>query len=186
PSRRPARAPAATAAGPGTRVRYATAPRAAARSAPRPGHAAAAAETSPSCASPPVSPIAPAPPSAHAPRTELDADARPHRLGRLEHRVLPGPLARAAHDDQVAVSQREAELLSSAVRPQRQLARSAHGQDRDHGVGQPSSADAVTVPRDAVPAVAVVAQPGGAERLTEFGKVMRAERLPRLGQDRVG
>src|ERR1700722_15590840 len=41
--------------------------------------------------------------SADAARPELDADSRPDRPGRFGHAVLPGPLAAAAHDDEVAV-----------------------------------------------------------------------------------
>src|SRR5882672_9143371 len=41
--------------------------------------------------------------SADAPGTELDADPRARRPRRLRDGVLPGPLAAAAHDDEVAV-----------------------------------------------------------------------------------
>ncbi|MGH3276055.1 MAG: hypothetical protein ACRDNZ_17235 [Streptosporangiaceae bacterium] len=41
---------------------------------------------------------------ADAARAELDADPRANRAGRLGHGVLPGALAAAAHDEQIAVA----------------------------------------------------------------------------------
>src|SRR6478736_2478982 len=42
-------------------------------------------------------------PSAHPGGAELDGDPRADRPGRLRHAVVPGALARAPHDDEVAV-----------------------------------------------------------------------------------
>ncbi len=70
--------------------------------------------------------------------------------------------------------------------PQQQGARLADGHDRDHGVLPVAPADPVAVPGDAVPPVAVVAEPGRDERLPELARVVRAERLPGPGQDGVG
>ena len=52
--------------------------------------------------------------SADVVRPELHADPRPDGLRGLEHRVLPGPLARAAHHQQVAVADRERDRLAAA------------------------------------------------------------------------
>ena len=45
---------------------------------------------------------------------ELDAHPGAHGLGRLGDAVLPRPLAGATHDDEVPVSQREAQALPTA------------------------------------------------------------------------
>src|ERR1700744_4886888 len=55
--------------------------------------------------------------SAHVARPELHADPRPGRPGRLGHRVLPGPLAAAAHHQQVAVPELVAPGGAGPARP---------------------------------------------------------------------
>src|SRR5205823_3225851 len=100
--------------------------------------------------------------SADAPWAELDADARAGRPGGLGYRVLPGALAAAAHDEQVAVTHLVPDGRAAAARTQRQRPRGADGKDRDHGVLGRAAPDGVAVPGDAVPAVAVQAQAGGA------------------------
>jgi hypothetical protein len=47
--------------------------------------------------------------SAHPAGAELDRDPWPHRLGRLGDAVVPGALARATHDDEVTVTEGEAQ-----------------------------------------------------------------------------
>src|SRR6476620_1480751 len=114
--------------------------------------------------------------SAHAAGPELDADARPDRPGGLGDRVLPGALARAAHDDEVAVAEHVPHGLPAATaRAQQQGPRRADRDDRDHGVLGAAAADRVAVPGDAVAAVAVEAQPGGAERLAQLGSGVAGE-----------
>src|SRR5690348_3964229 len=72
---------------------------------------------------------------AHSAGTELNADPRPDRLGGLRHGVLPGALAAAAHDQQVAVPDLEPQRpLPSLARPQQQRPRRAQRQDGHHGV----------------------------------------------------
>ena len=51
--------------------------------------------------------------------TELDGDARAHGLGRLGDRVVPRPLARAAHHDEVTMAEREAQGLASSPEARR-------------------------------------------------------------------
>jgi transposase len=85
---------------------------------------------------------------------------------RFRHRMLPRALAGAAHDEQVAVCHFVADRRAAAARPQRQRARRADRNDRDHGVLSGAATDRVAVPGDAVAAVAVVAQTGGADLLS--------------------
>jgi transposase len=59
-----------------------------------------------------------------------------------------------------------ADRRAAAARPQRQRARRADRNDRDHGVLSGAATDRVAVPGDAVAAVAVVAQTGGADQLS--------------------
>ena len=126
--------------------------------------------------------------SAHAVRPELHADPRPDRLGRLRHGVLPGALAAAAHDQQVAVPQLEPQRRPARLHPraQQQRPRRAQRQDGHHGVLGPAAPDRVAVPGHAVPPVPVQAKPRGAERLAELRAVVRVQCLPRGGQHRVG
>ena len=56
--------------------------------------------------------------SADAAGAELDRDARADRLAGLGDGVVPGALARATHDDEVAVAEREAPRLAAAARTQ--------------------------------------------------------------------
>ena len=114
---------------------------------------------------------------AHAARPELDADPRPDRPGGLRDRVLPGALAGAAHHDQVAVAELVPDGRAAAAGPQQERPGRAERDDRDHGVLGLAAADGVAVPGDAVAAVAVEAQPGGAERLAELVGVVRVQRL---------
>ena len=76
--------------------------------------------------------------------------------------------------------------VAAAARAQQQRAGRAERDDRDHGVLGAAAPDRVAVPRDAVPAVPVQAQPGGQERLAELGGVVLAERLPGLVQHGIG
>jgi hypothetical protein len=61
--------------------------------------------------------------SGHPRGPELHAHARADGLRRLGDAVLPGALARAAHDHQVAMPQREPEARSAADGPEHQRAR---------------------------------------------------------------
>ena len=56
-------------------------------------------------------------------RTELHTHARPYATRRLGDRVLPGALARAAHDDQVAVTKGEAQARPATTWTQLQRPR---------------------------------------------------------------
>lgn len=76
--------------------------------------------------------------------------------------------------------------LAAAHGPQQQVTGRSHRQDGDHGVLAGAPADAVAVPGDAVPAVAVVAQPGRGERLAQLLRVVGAQRVAGLGEDGVG
>src|SRR5919107_4473357 len=107
--------------------------------------------------------------SGHVTGSELDADPGAHRFGGLRDAVLPRPLARATHDDQVAVPQGEPQTLPAADRAEQQRPRRPERHDGDHGVGAPSAAESVTVPGDAVAAVAVEAHAGADERLAQLG-----------------
>src|SRR3954447_2255804 len=119
-------------------------------------------------------------------RTELHADPRPDRPGRLRYAVLPRPLAGAAHDDEVAVAEREAQARSAASGgAQQQRPRGAEGDDRDHRVGRAAATDPVAVPGHAVPPVPVQAHACGDEPLPELGTVVAVERLACLSQQWV-
>ena len=102
------------------------------------------------------------------------------------HGVLPGALAGAAHDDEVAVAHLERERLTAAARPERQPSRVSEGDDRDHRVVGATSPEPVTVPGDAVAPVAVVAATRGQERLAELGAVVLRQGVARLHQQRMG
>jgi hypothetical protein len=54
---------------------------------------------------------------------ELDGDARADGLGRLGNAVVPRALARATHDDDVAVAEREADGRAPSARPEHQRTR---------------------------------------------------------------
>jgi hypothetical protein len=86
-------------------------------------------------------------------------------------------LAGAAHDEEVAVADDEADGVAGAVvdGAQAEAAGRTEGQDGDHGVLGPTSTDAVAVPGDAVAAVAVVAEAGGDELLAELVSVVRVQ-----------
>ena len=80
--------------------------------------------------------------SADAAGAELDGDPWPHRLGGLGDAVVPGALARPAHDHQVAVAERG---TSDSPPPRgRSISRraDADGEDGDHGVVVLRPADA--------------------------------------------
>jgi hypothetical protein len=61
--------------------------------------------------------------SGDATGAELDAHPRTHRLRRLGDAVLPGALAGATHDDEVAVTQGEPQALPAADRSQHERSR---------------------------------------------------------------
>ena len=65
-------------------------------------------------------------------------------------------------------------LVAAALGPEEQLPGRADGDDGDHGVLGAAPADGVAVPGHAVAAVAVVAEPGGAERLAQLVGVVAA------------
>src|ERR1700677_3128090 len=72
--------------------------------------------------------------SAHAARTELHADPRADRPGRLRGRVLPVALQAATHHQQVTPAQLEPSPLPPAPGPQQQSAPRPQGDDGHHGV----------------------------------------------------
>src|SRR6516165_10544231 len=123
--------------------------------------------------------------SADPARPELHADPRPDVLGRLRHRVLPGALAAAAHDQQVAVPDLIPPRRTAAPRPQAERPRRAQRQDGHHGVLARAPPVPVAVPGHAVPAVPVQAQPCGPERLAQLRPVVRVQHPERGGQQRV-
>src|SRR5690348_5217287 len=128
-----------------------------------------------------------APGSADTMRPELHADPRAGDPGALGHRVLPGPLAAPAHDEQVTVADVMAEHGPAPVtRPEQQRPWRTERQDRYHGVLGAAPPDRVTMPRDTVPPVPVQTQPRGAQRFAEFGLVVLAERIPSAGEHRIG
>jgi hypothetical protein len=92
---------------------------------------------------------------------------------RFRHRMLPRALAAAAHDEQVAVPHFVADPRVAAARPQRQRARRADRNDRDHGVLNGAATDRVAVPGDAVAAAEAVVQTGGADQQRRKPLVMR-------------
>jgi len=128
-----------------------------------------------------------------AARAELDADPRPRGTRRLGHGVLPGPLAAAAHDEQVTmpevVSQRAViapAVTGAGARAEQQRARRPQGQDGDHRVLGAAAPDGVAVPGDAVPAVPVQTQPRRQERLAEFPLVVLAQQVTAHREGGVG
>src|SRR6478752_8842480 len=104
----------------------------------------------------------------------------------LGYGVLPRALARAAHDQQVAVAHLDRDRRPTDPRSQREPARVAEGDDRDHRVLGLAAADGVAVPGDAVATIAVVAAAGGHERLAELGAVVRRQRSTGPRQGRMG
>ena len=82
------------------------------------------------------------PASGDAAGAQLHADARADGAGGLGHAVLPGPLARPTHDEQVAVAERVAQAGAAADGPQEQGARGAERHDPDHDVLAAAAADA--------------------------------------------
>src|SRR5215472_13423465 len=74
----------------------------------------------------------------------------------------------------------------AAARAEQQRARRPERDDGDHGVLRAAAPGGVTMPGDAIPAVPVQAQPGGAERLAKLRAVMLAEPFPGVLQDGVG
>ena len=100
--------------------------------------------------------------------------------------MFPGALAAAAHHQQVAVAEVVAERGTAAAWPQQQRPRGAERHNGHDRVLRPAAARRVPMPGDAVPAVPVQAQPCRAQRLAEPGTVVHVERVPGLGQCRVG
>src|SRR4051794_25677172 len=77
--------------------------------------------------------------------------------------------------------------LAATLAPQQQRAWRPDGQDRDHRVAAALlSRDVVTVPGDAVAAVAVEAQPSRTEPVAQLGEVVVAEGIAGLVEDSVG
>src|SRR4051794_731491 len=111
---------------------------------------------------PPWTCLAPQPPSAGVASEDVEGPEL-HRdpragVGDLGHGVLPGPLAGAAHHDQVAVAHLDDDAVGTSEPGAKvELARVAERDDRHHGVGGLAAADRVAVPGDRVAAVAVVA-----------------------------
>src|SRR3954451_18293784 len=125
--------------------------------------------------------------SGHPGRTELNADARTHRLGGLRNAVLPGALARTAHDHEVAVAQGEAKAGASAPRgPQEEWPGRAERDDGNHRVRRTPAADPVAVPGHAVPTVPVEAHTGTDESLAELGPVVAVQCGASLGEQWMG
>src|SRR6202034_701561 len=103
-----------------------------------------------------VAALSPPAVSANVVRPELDADPGAGRTGRLGDPVLPGPLAAAAHHDEIPVPEVVPQRRRSAVtRAQRQRPSLAQGHDRDHGVLARPAPDRVAVQGDAVSPVPV-------------------------------
>src|ERR1700722_7123250 len=119
---------------------------------------------------------------------KLDADPRSGRTGRLRYPVLPGPLAAAAHHDEIPVPQVVPERRAGAAVPrsQQQRPRLPEGDDRDHRVLARAAPDRVAVQRDAVAPVPVEAQTRRREPLAQLGLVMGVERVPAGVKGRVG
>ena len=93
----------------------------------------------------------------------------PDGLRGLGHAVVPGALARAAHDEQVAVAGGHADRGAAAARAAARGRAAPDREDRDHRVLVARPPDAVAVPGHRVVAVAVEAQARGDERLAELG-----------------
>src|ERR1017187_5182107 len=91
-------------------------------------------------------------------RPELDADPWSGRTGGLRDGVLPGALAGATHNQQVAVADHESQRGPAAMaRAQQQRTGIAQRHDSHDGLAG-LAAGGLAVPGDAVPAVAVQAQ----------------------------
>src|SRR3981081_2719269 len=84
-----------------------------------------------------------------------ESDADPRSRGRhLGNCVLPGSLAGAPHDHEVAGAEGERELRRAASSAHEEAARMPEGDRGDDRV-EDRSRDAVTVPRDRVAAVTI-------------------------------
>src|SRR5580692_3793977 len=81
----------------------------------------------------------------------------------LQDRVLPGALGRPTGDKEVAVSDRERARCAASARPKEQIARLTQRDER-HDRLDDLLADLVTVPGDAVAAVAVQVEAGRVEQ----------------------
>src|SRR5664279_2749550 len=119
-------------------------------------------------------------------RPELDADPGADATAGLGHGVFPGPLAAAAHHDQIPVAERKSQPGPATARAKLQYPGGADGQDRDHGVRVRTSTDPVSVPRHAVGSVAVQTQSRGDELLAEFGRIVGVQLVPCLPEHRMG
>ncbi len=97
--------------------------------------------------------------SPHAANPELDRDPRADGLGGLQDGVVPGALARPAHDDEVAVPGRAPARRAAAARTEDERPVGADREDGDDRVLAPGAADPVAVPGHRVVAVAVEAHP---------------------------
>jgi hypothetical protein len=108
---------------------------------------------------------------------ELDADSWADRPCCLRHRMLPGPLARTAHHQQVAMTDLVLDGDAAPARPEQEVAGGAQRDDGDDGVGRLPPADGVAVPGDRVAPIAIQAQPSCRERLAELGFVVGIQGL---------
>ena len=124
--------------------------------------------------------------SAHVMRAELDAHSGAYWVGGLEHGVLPGALAGAAHHEQVAVAEVEADR-PAAEPPGRSDSRRV----------SPSDTMATIVSSCSTGRWCRRARPRcrgrrgsstarGGERLAELGGIVPAERVARFREERVG
>src|SRR5690606_24029256 len=117
------------------------------------------------------------------PVPEREADARPGARD-LGNAVLPRALRRAAGDQQVAALESERRGRAPAARPQQQAARGAERQQRDDRRFD-LAANAIAVPGDAVPAVAVEVEPDRVEdRPVALGQ-RAAQRVEDRGFERL-
>src|SRR3954454_7835641 len=117
---------------------------------------------------------------------ELDADPCAEAAGRLWDRVQPGALAASSHHEEIAVTDLQAQSRTSGLRPQCERSDGAQREDRDHRVLRALTRDAVSVPGDAVVAVAVQAEPGTDKWPTELFAVVGVERRSGVIENRMG
>lgn len=82
--------------------------------------------------------------------------------------MVEGPLAAAAHDEEVAVAHFDRERASTTSGSEGQAAGRSDRDDGDDGVMVSPSPDPITVPGDRIVSVSVEAASGGHERFAEF------------------
>ena len=104
----------------------------------------------------------------------------------LGHAVFPGSLATSSHDEEIPSPKFEALRPTAAAGPQEKSTWRSERDDGNHGVLGSAAADPVSVPRHAVGAISIEAEPDRAKRLAELTLIVRAQTTSHRCESGIG